>query len=183
MIFRGFVFVFFLGLFFNCGSAKPTATPEQIARLDQLVKNQSFVIESNWALPQTTNTLMALQNAGFFSTGDSASRISLSGNPNELKIDNQTVTSQLPYFGEVQSTSGYNGSDNSISFEGDWTDYRVVKNDNSSYTIRFDAKSHSENFDVIIHLYPNLSSEIILKGAKRFPIRYTGFVSSISEEN
>ncbi|MEM5566167.1 DUF4251 domain-containing protein [Psychroserpens sp. AS72] len=177
------VFLLSFGLFLNCSASKTTATPSQIAALDELVENQSFVIESDWALPQTTNTLMALQNAGFFSTGDSASRISLSGNPNELKIDNETVSSQLPYFGEVQSTSGYNGSDNSISFDGELKNYRVVKNDNSSYTIRFDARSHSENFDVIIHLYPNLRSEIILKGAKRFPIRYTGYVSPISEAN
>ncbi|MFD2914214.1 DUF4251 domain-containing protein [Psychroserpens luteus] len=177
------VFVLSLGLLLNCSSSKTTATPTQIAALDQLVYSKSFVIESDWALPQSTNTMMALQNAGFFSAGDSASRISLSGNPNELRLDNENVSSQLPFFGEVQSTSGYNGSDNSINFDGTIKNYRVVKNDNSSYTIRFDARSHSENFDVIIHLFPNLRSEIILKGAKRFPIRYTGTVSSISEEN
>jgi hypothetical protein len=169
------------GLFFNCSSSKTTATAAQIAALDQLVNSQSFVIESDWALPQSTGSLMALQNAGFFAAGDSASRISLIGNPNELKLNNDVVSSKLPYFGEVQSTTGYNGSNSSISFEGEMKDYRVIKNDNSSYTIVFDARSHSENFAVTIHLYPNFRSEIILKGAKRFPIRYTGFVSSISE--
>jgi hypothetical protein len=177
------VFVLSLGLLLNCSSSKTIATPSQIAALDELVENQSFVIESDWALPQTTNSLMALQNAGFFSAGDSASRISLSGNSNELRLDKDNISSQLPFFGEVQSTSGYNGSDNSISFDGTIKDYRVVKNENSSYTIRFDARSNSENFDVIIHLYPHLRSEIILKGSKRFPIRYTGHVSPVSEEN
>nr|WP_321222836.1 DUF4251 domain-containing protein [uncultured Psychroserpens sp.] len=176
------VILFLFGLCFNCSSSKTAATPSQIAALDQLVKNQSFVIESNWALPQSTRSLMALQNAVFFAPGDNASSISLIGNPNELKIDKDKVSSKLPFFGEVQSTTGYNGSDSSISFDGEIKDYQVIKNENSSYTIKFDARSNSENFDVIIHLYPNLRSEIILKGAKRFPISYTGFVRAISEE-
>ena len=178
-----FIVLLVLGLFLNCSSSKTRATPSQIAALDQLVTTQTFVIVSNWALPQSTGSLMALQNAGFFAAGDSASNISLIGNPNELKINNDVVSSKLPFFGEVQSSTGYNGSNSSISFDGEMKEYRVEKNENSSYTIMFDARSHSENFDVTIHLYPNLRSEIILKGAKRFPIRYTGFVSSISEEN
>jgi hypothetical protein len=165
----------------TCSSSKVVATPLQIAALDQLVENQSFVIECDWALPQSTGSLMAIQNAGLFRAGDSASRISLIGNNNEVKVINDEVSSNLPYFGEVQSTTGYNGSDTDISFDGEMKDYRVTKNENNSYTIRFDARSHSENFDVTIHLYPSLRSEVFLKGAKRFPIRYTGTVSSVLE--
>jgi hypothetical protein len=182
MKYKVIVILLSFGLFLNCSSSKTTATPLQIEALDQLVTNQSFIIESNWALPQSNRSLVMLQNAGLFAPGDSANRISLIGNPNELKIDKDVITSRLPYYGEVQSTTGYNGSDNGISFDGEMKDYQVIKNENNSYTIKFDARSNSENFDVTIHLYPNLRSEIILKGAKRFPIRYTGSVSSISEE-
>jgi len=179
---RHFLILFLCSLVaLSCSSTKVTATPEQLKFLDNLVNEQSFVILSEWALPQNTASLMALQNAGFLAPGDNASSINLIGNSNELKIHKDVVSSKLPFFGEVQTTSGYNGSDSSISFDGEMKDYRVVKNDNNTYTIRFDARSHSENFDVTIVLFPNLSSEILLKGAKRFPIRYTGFVSSISE--
>lgn len=174
------VLVMFL-LMFSCQSTKITATPQQILMLDNLVSSQSFVIESDWALPQTTNSLTAIQNSGLLGPGNSASRISLIGNSNELRLNNGIISSKLPYFGELQSTSGYNGSSNSINLEGTLKNYKVTKNDNSSYTITFDAKSHSESFNVIIHLYPNLKSEIILNGAKRFSIRYTGVVRAISE--
>ncbi|WP_047546096.1 DUF4251 domain-containing protein [Psychroserpens sp. Hel_I_66] len=175
------ILLFIISIFTSCSSTKVSATPSQIAALDQLVENKSFVIESDWALPQTTNSLMALQNAGFFAAGDNASRINLIGNPNELKIIGDSITSKLPYYGEVQSTTGYSGSNSGINFEGELKDYRIEKNDDNSYSITFDARSNSENFDVIINLYPNLNSEMILKGTKRFPIRYTGHVSSISE--
>ncbi|TXE20384.1 DUF4251 domain-containing protein [Psychroserpens burtonensis] len=175
-----FVFLFSV-IIMSCSASKIEATPEQIKILDDLVAEQSFVIESDWALPQSTGSLMMLQNAGFLAPGDSASRISLIGNQNELRLKNDVLSSKLPYFGEVQSNTGYNGSDGSISFDGEMKGYKVIKNGNSSYTITFDARSHSENFDVTIHLYPNLRSDIILKGAKRFPIRYTGYVSPILE--
>ena len=175
-------YLFILLLFvFSCQSTKITATPQQILMLDNLVSSQAFVIESDWALPQTTNSLMAIQNSGLLGPGNSASRISLVGNANELRVDKDIITSKLPYFGEIQSTAGYNGSSNSINFEGKTKDYKVIKNDNSSYTITFEAKSNSENFNVIIHLYPNLKSEIILNGTKRFSIRYTGVVRAMSE--
>lgn len=164
----------------SCLARKSTATPQQIMILDNLVDSQSFVIESYWALPQFTNSLMAIQNTGLLGPGNSAGRISLIGNSNELRIHNDMISSKLPYFGEMQSVSGYNSAGGSIAFEGKPKDYKVTKNDNSSYTITFDAKSYSENFNVMIHLYPNLKSKIILNGAKRFPIRYTGIVSSNS---
>ncbi|MFT5847758.1 DUF4251 domain-containing protein [Psychroserpens sp.] len=166
----------------SCSTTKIVATPQQILILDDIVKEQSFVIVSDWALPQSTGSLLTLQNAGLLAAGDSANSINLIGNANELKINKNIVSSKLPYFGEVLTNTGYNGSDNSISFDGEMKDYRVIKNEKGSYTIRFDARSNSEKFDVIIHLFSDLKSEIILKGAKRFPIRYTGVVSSISEE-
>jgi hypothetical protein len=165
-----------------CSTTKNTATPEQIKALDQLVTQQSFKIESIWAMPQVNRSMSSLQSSGLIAPGSNANRISLTGIANELKLNGETISSQLPYFGEVQMPSGYNGSDdNSITFDGTIDDYQVEKNDNSSYTITFDAKSNNENFNVTILLYPSLKSEMILKGAKRFPIRYTGHAVKISE--
>ena len=175
-------FVVILLLFvFSCQSTKRIATPQQLLILDNLVSSQAFVIESDWVFPQTTNSLIAIQNTGLLGPGNSASRISLIGNANELRLNNGKVSSKLPYFGEMQSASSYNGTSNSIMLEGQPKDYKVTKNDNSSYTITFEAKSDSENFNVIIHLYPSLKSEIIVNSAKRFSIRYSGVVRAILE--
>nr|WP_321235035.1 DUF4251 domain-containing protein [uncultured Psychroserpens sp.] len=175
--------VLFISLFFiACNSTKTAATPEQIQTLDQLVADQSFKIESVWAMPQINRSIAALQSSGLIAPGSNANRISLTGIANELKLKGEVITSRLPYYGEVQMPSGYNGSDdNSITFDGNIKDYKIVKNENNSYTISFDAKSNNENYDVTILLYPSLKSDMILKGAKRFPIRYTGNVVRISE--
>ena len=106
--------------------------------------------------------------------------ISLIGNPNFLKLSGDSIQSYLPYFGERQMVS--NRSDNgAIEFKDTIKDYTVVKDDDNKYTLEFEAKSKSESYDVVIQIFPNLKTEILLKGAKRFPIRYTGTLTAVSE--
>lgn len=166
----------------SCKSSTAAASLEQIQILDQLVAERSFTIESDWALPQINRSMSALQNSGVISPGSNPNRFSLSGISNNLTLKGEHVSSILPYFGEVQMPSGYNGSDNnSITFNGNVEDYKVVKNEDDSYKISFDAKSNNEPYTVTIVVYPSLESEMILRGSKRFPIRYTGHVKPISE--
>ena len=76
------LFIIFSGLLLTCSSAKTSATPEQIQLLDDIVASKSFKIESQFALPQSSRSLIAIQDAGLLAPGDNASRISLIGNPN-----------------------------------------------------------------------------------------------------
>ena len=165
----------------SCGSAKSVATPEQIQALDLLVSGKSYKIELEVALPQVTTSLMAVQNSGLLTPGDNMGRISLLGNSNDVVIKNDHVTSNLSYYGERQMSSGYNGSDSNIEFDGPVENYKVLKKDDSSYRIKFNAVSKNENFDVTIYLFPSLKSEIVLNSAKRNSIRYEGRVIAISE--
>ena len=117
--------------FFSCNSAKTAATPEQIQALDALVEGQSFTIESDWAYPQTSSGLLALQNSGLFAPGDAnASRFSLIGNPNFLKLAGDSIVSFLPYFGERQGVTNRNESPG-IEFSETIRDYKVIKNDDN----------------------------------------------------
>ncbi|WP_460218850.1 DUF4251 domain-containing protein [Psychroserpens sp. MEBiC05023] len=177
------IVLFLISIFLSaCNSTKSAATPEQMQALDELVNSQSFKIESVWAMPQINRSISALQSRGLIAPGSNANRISLTGIANELQLNGAIITSQLPYYGEVQMPSGYMGSDNnSIAFEGNIKNYTAVKNTDNSYTISFDAQSNNENYDVTIQLYPSLKSDMLLKGAKRFPIRYTGNVIKVSE--
>lgn len=164
----------------SCSSTKTNATPEQLQALDELVESQSFVIESEWALPQTSSSLIALQNSGLLAPGDNASRFSLIGNPNFLKLKGEAIESHLPYFGERQMVNNRN-DEGGIKLENTIKNYKVEKNEDSSYTLKFDARSQNEGYKITIRLFPNLKSEMLLIGSKRFPIRYTGRVSSVSE--
>lgn len=170
-------------LLMGCSSSKIEATPQQVEALDELVSSRSFSITSEYAFPLVTNSLSALQNSRVLAPGQNPGRISLFNNSNALTINGEFTTSKLPYFGEIQQSSGYNGSDNSIEFNGKTKDYQAIKNSNNTYTIKYSAKSKGENFDVTITLFPGLKSELFVKGNKRFPIRYTGSVSALQEDS
>ncbi|MGB3607477.1 MAG: DUF4251 domain-containing protein [Psychroserpens sp.] len=176
------IYAVLLAMTMSCASSKSSATLSEIAKLDDIVTSKTFKIESIWAMPQVTNSLASLQNSGLIAPGNSINRMNISGISNHLTVSQDSISSRLPYYGEVQMPSGYNGSDdNSITFDGLVTDYKAVKNKDNSYTITFDAKSNNENFNVTILMYTSLQTEMILNGAKRFSIRYSGELIEIEK--
>ncbi|MDG5491566.1 DUF4251 domain-containing protein [Psychroserpens sp. SPM9] len=170
-----------VSLLLSCSSTKTAATPEQIVALDALIEEQAFTIKSDWAYPQTSSGLLALQNSGLLAPGDAnASRFSLMGNPNFLKLSGETIDSYLPYFGERQVVTDRNGG-GSIELEDIISDYEVEKQEDNSYMLKFKAKSNNESYTIVIEVFPNHKTEMIVRGSKRFPIRYTGQIEPILE--
>ncbi|MFV0564432.1 MAG: DUF4251 domain-containing protein [Flavobacteriaceae bacterium] len=164
----------------SCGTPKSTATPAQIETLNTLVNGKQFKIESDWAYPQST---MAMQQvAGLLGPGNSAGNINLMSNSNFLKIQGDSISSYLPYFGERQMNVGYGGSDSTIEFKGLMQDYTTTVNKDNSISIVCDAVSNSETFTVNITLWPSLNSEIFLTSASRNSIRYSGTVEAMKRE-
>ncbi|WP_353780004.1 DUF4251 domain-containing protein [Winogradskyella sp. 3972H.M.0a.05] len=162
-------------LFYSCSASKTKATPEQLQALNELIESKSFVIESEWAMPLVTSSLTAIQNSGLIApNNNNINRINLLSNPNELRLEEGYITSQLPYYGEVQIPSAYNAMKTGIALDSEIKNYKVQENKNGSYTVTFDAKSDTEHFDVTIQLWPSLKTEMTLNGAKRLAIRYEG---------
>lgn len=163
----------------SCGTSKVTL--EQINALDQLVKNQKFSIESDWAYPMTTTAVQQVLNSGLLPPGNSAGRINLISNANVLTISGDSISSYLPYFGERQMNVEYGGRDAAIQFDGLMEDYKIKSLKNHDYQITFKAKSKSETFDVFITITPSLKSNIILNSATRRSIRYTGSAKTLEK--
>lgn len=179
-----FYSVLFAFVLVACKSSKETISPSQIEALNTLVSSQKFTIESDWAYPQVTNAMSQILTSQLMAPGSNASAINLIGNANFLTIKGDSITSYLPYFGERQMQVAYGGTDSAIQFNGIMEDFKVEQGKNNRKIISFKADSNSENFNVIITLFPNMKSQIMLRGASRFFIQYTGDVSQIkSEEN
>jgi hypothetical protein len=166
----------------SCKSAQSIPTAEETALFKTAIEQQQFSIESDWAYPQASNTLQQVFNARLIQPGSSASAISLIGNPNNLTLSGDSISSYLPYFGERQMQVDYGGSDNAIEFKGTIEDYTITKDKKSSYTIRFKANSNAEGFKVIIKLYPNATARMQLIGNSRFPISYSGKLKDVNVE-
>ncbi|KAB1071336.1 DUF4251 domain-containing protein [Tamlana haliotis] len=172
------VSVFALSLI-ACVSSKTPASPAEISHLESLLNKKKFTIESDWAHPIAS---MAMQEASMLlGPGNNPSAINLIGNSNFLTVSGDSISSYLPYFGERQGGGSYGGDDTTIEFKGLMRNYKIKQKKDSSYDISFEAKSHSENFNVNINVFPNLKTTMILSGSTRTVIRYTGKMAALSK--
>ncbi|WP_203258342.1 DUF4251 domain-containing protein [Hyunsoonleella ulvae] len=163
----------------SCKTSKATTTDEQHEAFKTLIASQEFTIESDWAYPQLTNAMTQVLNSLNTWTNNNGGSVNLIGNANFLTIKGDSVTSYLPYFGERQMQVGYGGTDSAIQFNGLMENLKIEDGKKGSKIMSFMAKSNSENFNVIITMFPNHESQITLNGNSRFFIRYSGQVMKI----
>ncbi|MEJ1221851.1 DUF4251 domain-containing protein [Sediminicola sp. 1XM1-17] len=176
--------IFIVGAMLGCGtSSKTTSSQGELKYLQDLVASRSFKIESNWAMPLMTRSMNSISNAGLLPVGSAGNQINLFGNSNYLKVEGDTVSAFLPYFGERQMGAGYASNTNAIQFKGVPENYKVVDNTGSnSKEISFNINNKTEGFRVHITLNPDLSSNINVNSTARFTIRYKGEVMPIGNE-
>lgn len=172
------IILLFACTFISCKSASSKVTDVQIKTLETLVESRNFKIESDWAHPLTTAAMQQVFNSGLLQIGSSPGAINLIGNPNWLTISGDSITSYLPYFGERQNNVGYGERNGAIELNSEIKDYKVAKGKRNSYVITCNANSKSENFNVVIELFPNLKSTIRMAGNSRNPISYSGRVEA-----
>ena len=165
-----------LFLLTSCASKKSIPTEEERKALELIVSNKTFEIESDFAYPQVTNAVQQVLNSGLLQPGSTPGGINLIGNPNYLRVRNDSVISYLPYFGERQMRAGYGSGDGAIQLKSIMKDYSAQLNKDGSYSIDFNAEGQSENFQVYLRLFPNLKSTMVLNGIFRLPIQYSGSI-------
>jgi hypothetical protein len=167
----------------SCGSSK-VYTAQEKASLEKLVTDKNFEIELQWARPLATNSLNQLFNAGLFRPGDNASQINLQGNGNIVKFENDTVSANLPYYGERQMGGGYNSAGSGIDFNSTPKDLRLTKDDDKDYyLIEFNVrdKDSNENYDVSLTVYPSLNAVINIWSSQRNTIQYNGTLRGVTK--
>lgn len=167
----------------SCGSSR-VYTAQEKTSLEKLVTDQNFEIELQWAKPLATNSLNQLVNVGLFRPGDNASQINLQGNQNIFKFENDTVSANLPYYGERQMGGGYNSSGGGIDFKSTPKDLMLTKDEDKDYylmefTVR--DKDSNENYDVSLTVYPSLSAMINIWSSQRNTIQYNGTLKAITK--
>lgn len=172
-----------IAVFWSCGSTqKTTATAIENQVLEQLVAKKSFLIKSEWAQPMNTNAMNSVASSGLLPPGNSGSNISLIGNLNYLKVEGDTISAYLPFFGERQLTGGFSDR-NAIEFKGIPDKLKISKNTKkNTTTLLFSIKERTEVYQVTITLFKNLTSYIHINSSQRNFIRYIGNVSEIPQE-
>ncbi|MCG2461035.1 DUF4251 domain-containing protein [Flavobacteriaceae bacterium F89] len=107
--------------------------------------------------------------------------ISLTTNPNFVKINDGMADGYMPFFGRRYSGGGY-GDGGAIEFKGEMKNYRVKNNDKKRrVVISFSAKGKSQTYDVSISTSGSGWASMTIKGSDSSTISYNGKVSELKE--
>ncbi|WP_149303102.1 DUF4251 domain-containing protein [Pareuzebyella sediminis] len=174
----------FVSLLWSCGATqKGKITMAQKNKLDSLVAQKSYVFNANQALPLMTNSMNSLANAGFFPPGSLPNQVNLTGNGNYVKVLGDSLSADLPYFGERQMGGGYNTEGSGITFKGNAERYEAkFDKKNQRYDVQFRIRNKMEMFNVRLMLFPNMTGSMSISSNQRFAIRYNGKISEVERE-
>lgn len=165
----------------SCQVTKLVATENKTELQKELVDKRTFKSEFEWANPLQTNGLITLTNTNLIAPGNTVTRFNISQTNAYLIMKGDSVDVSLPYFGERRMGGGY-GNDKGITYRGKVDDIKVEFDEkHKDYQISFLMQTNTESFDVSIHLFSNLSTQLYISTSHRSAIRYEGSAFEIPE--
>ncbi|PKA96390.1 uncharacterized protein DUF4251 [Flavobacteriaceae bacterium MAR_2009_75] len=168
----------------NCSPAlKSAAKSNSFSGIDSLIVAKNFIFNADKALPMMTSSMQSVVNSNLFPPGTSGSQINISGNGSFLKVTNDSVFADLPYFGERQMGGGYNNEDSGIKFKGIADSWEETKDSKRGrYEFNFKIRNKIEIFQVYISVFKSGSASVQVTSSQRFPIRYGGVIKPLPAE-
>ncbi len=171
-------------VFISCTSPKIVTEAQQKEML--LWGNQTpFEIVSYRASPIPTAAFSEVANSGLLAPGNTASSIDLIGNSNSFKMDGDTITAYLPYFGERQFGGNYGSNEGGIKFDDKPMSQEISYNSKKRrIEMRFKIKQERDNeiYNIIVYIFPNHSTQIYVNSSERTPISYNGKIKSLEHK-
>ena len=173
-------------LFWSCGSTKndmaSNSKEKQLVQLKELIATKSYKFNAETAHPMQTYAVTQVTNVLLRNTGSTAGRISLMGNGDYIKVQGDTVNAELAYFGERRMGFSTDPMDNGINFEGKPKKYEVTEHSKKKIlNIEFETGSKSEQYNVVMRVFPSKRATVYISSINRTAIRYDGEIVKLEE--
>ena len=162
-----------------CANKKTATSPEQLAKLQEMVDSNAFRLDAQWANPLATQGVNAIAVSGLLPLGRSTpNRIDIFGTPSYIEFKNDSVFAILPYYGERQFMRKYPPTDAGIRFKGVPRDLEIAFDEKKrQYNFNFDIKSDTgEGFTVNGILFGNMNTTFYINSTDRLSIAYSGSI-------
>ncbi len=178
---RALGLLFLLACTVSCASS--TNTTNKKADKSNLVKRyvelKEFDITNEWAIPTASNSMMLAFNAGLLAPGNNAANINLTGNANHFRMMKDSVSIQLPFYGESR-TIATRLSEASITFNGVPKEIKQTYNEKKQeYVYNMKVENKRESFRIKVYLRNDASSYITVSSPRRSFISFKGKVTSL----
>lgn len=177
-----YLMVSLIFLFLSCTSSRVSSSTKK-ENIQQLVEDRNFEIQFDRAFPKSSQAFSrAFDNLNLSSYGNSSS-VNLTGHYAYVRVSGDTISGNLPFFGERYMGAGYN-KDESIRFDDVPKEYKKeVKSDYTQIRFRINQlKSSIENIDAMMRIYPNGKVDLRIISSQRSAISYLGKIDAIKEK-
>jgi len=128
--------------------------------IETLIDSKAFEFVATTAYPQGTRS------------------IDMISNPNYLRFKNDSIYSEMPYFGRAYAGIGYGGS-GGLDFKGNAQDFSIKKN-KKEYTLKAKVRDNSGYYSVSLVVYFNGNASLTINSSNRDAINYRGAIDKIN---
>ena len=158
------IITFFFGYNVNAQSSKKEEKAqkklEAYQKVVSLIESGKFEFQARKANPQRGR------------------QIDLATNPNYLRVDQDNVKAEMPYFGVVQS--GLLSGESGVKFDGESLSYVVDKDDKKQkVTIKFKVRDNGESYNCILSVSGESNATLSISFNRRDRISYYGGIYEI----
>lgn len=156
---------FFVLIGFSQEKTKQQIKQEQKAAKEKvivaLLESKKFEFVADMAYPQGMRSISMISNSNFF------------------RVQNDSIHSEMPFFGRAYSGAGYGGSGGGgLDFKGVAKDYSLVK-DKKAYKIKADVKDNTDLYTIILTVFFEGNANLVINSSNRSSISYKGTIEVI----
>lgn len=131
-------------------------------KVEALIHSKKFEFEGDMAYPQRGRS------------------ISLITNPNYLRFKNDSIYSEMPYFGRAYAGVAYGGG-GGLSFKGAVKDYSLTKK-KKNFIIKADVKGDSDNYSISLTVFFDGGASLTIYSNNRDSINYSGDIKELEKK-
>lgn len=110
---------------------------------------------------------------GVMAYPQSGRSIDLTTNTNYLRIKNDSVHSEMPYFGRAYSGVAYGGGGGGLSFKGLMKDYSLTKG-KKNFVLKAEVRGDSDYYSITLTVYFDGGASLTISSNNRDSINYRG---------
>lgn len=128
-------------------------------KMEELLNSKNYEFVGDWAYPQGGRS------------------ISLTTNPNYFRIKNDSIYSEMPYFGRAYSGVAY-GGDGGLKFKGIMKNYSL-KSNKKNFLLNAEVKGESDNYSITLTVFFDGGASLSINSNNRASINYRGNIDKI----
>ncbi len=149
------------------------ANAQNDVNFEELIKSKKFTFHATNAIPQNSQEISKVlsQIPGNVASGN----ISLDPNMYFVKFSENSIDSNLPYYGRSFSFD-MNKDDNGIKFNSKDFSEKTKKNKKGNYQIDFQLKDVKASKNLSINMHPNGSATLTVNNINKESISYFGYI-------